>query len=329
MGYLVRSTLSIGAAALFAACGGAQQIGQTASPQVQGDVASPLPGRAVSHRASRPRPRYPQSGEPLLYVANDDPYSIDIFPLTSPNQQPIGSITNGLNYPWGLSLDANNSLYVANERDVCCADGTVTVYSYGSTIPSMTYSHVGRALYALADSAGHVFVSGQNRQHLGHVLEFNAGHKHEIAHQRLGSETDGIAEDGKGNLYVAYRAGGGFTSSSIAEFRSGLQHMRLLGMTIDQPQGLLVDRTGNIIVVESAADRIDVFPPGATTPSVTITIYGISNLAELAMQKSETTLWVSSLGGFVFSMPYPLTPSTVPTEYEQITGAPNGIAVSP
>jgi hypothetical protein len=72
-----------------------------------------------------------------------------------------------------------------------------------------------------------------------------------------------------------------------------------------------------------------VFPPGAKTPSVTVKISGIGNLAELAMQNSETTLWVSSLGGYVYSMPYPLTPSTVPTEYEQITGEPNGIAVTP
>jgi hypothetical protein len=100
-------------------------------------------------------------------------------------------------------------------------------------------------------------------------------------------------------------------------------------MKIDEPQGLLLDSAGNIIVVESVADRIDVFPPGATTPSVTVTISGIGHLAELAMQNSETTLWVSSEGGLVYSMPYPLTPSTVPTEYEQITGESNGIAVSP
>lgn len=87
--------------------------------------------------------------------------------------------------------------------------------------------------------------------------------------------------------------------------------------------------SGNIIVVESTQDRIDVFPPGATTPSVTVSIFGIHDLAELAMQDSETTLWVSSEGGYVYSMPYPLTPSTVPTEYEQISGGSNGIAVSP
>jgi DNA-binding beta-propeller fold protein YncE len=197
-----------------------------------------------------------------------------------------------------LSVDSNKSLYVANAAS---GNGSVTVYPYGSTTPSMTYSPMYRAFYALADSTGHVYVSGENDNGRGHVLEFNAGRNRVIAHQQLGSETDGIAEDGQGNLYVAYR----IRSGSIVEFGPGLTKKRHLGIRIDQPQGLLVDSAGNIIVVESAADRIDVFPPGATTPSVTVTVSASSNLAGLAMQNSETTLWVSSEGGSVYSMPYP------------------------
>jgi hypothetical protein len=207
MGNLVRFALCIGAAALFAGCGGSQQIGQTGSPQLQGDAAStPLPGDAVPHRASGQLSRYPQSSQPLLYVAADYyANAIDIFPLTGPNQQQIGSITNGVNGPWGLSVDSNNSLYVANG-----GNGTVTVYPYGSTSPSMTYSGIYGVLYAVADSTGHVFISGQN-----HLLEFKAGRNRVIAHTHLGLETDGMAEDGQGNLYVAYR---GKASGSIAEF---------------------------------------------------------------------------------------------------------------
>jgi hypothetical protein len=100
-------------------------------------------------------------------------------------------------------------------------------------------------------------------------------------------------------------------------------------MTVGQPQGLLVDRAGNIIVVESVADRIDVFPLGATTPSVSVTISGIGNLAELAMRNSETRLWVCSEGGYVYAMPYPLTSTTVPAEYEEISEESDGIAVTP
>jgi hypothetical protein len=302
---------------LLAGCGGSQQIGQTAFPQpLWGAAATPLPGGAVSHRASRQLSRYPRSSQPLLYVADFYGSAIDIFPLTGPNQQQIGSISDGVGSPWGLSLDANDSLYVAN-----AGNGTVTVYPYGSTSPSMTYSTSYRVLYAVVDSTGHVFVSGQNR-----LLEFKAGRNRVIAHKPLGYEEDGMAEDGQGNLHVAYR---GKDHGSIAEFGPGLTHKRHTGISIDQPQGLLVDHAGNVIVVESAADRIDVFPPGATTPSVTVTISGIGNLAELAMQNSETTLWVSSEGGYVYSMPYPLTPSTVPTEYEHIHGEANGIAVTP
>ena len=320
MGNLARIGLSVAAVALFAGCGGSQQIGQTAFPQLQQNVAStPLPGGTVWYPASRPLQRYPQSSQPLLYVGDDGQSAVDIFPLTGPNQQQIGTVSNGVDSPWGLSIDANKSLYVANSN-------TVTVYPYGSTIPSMTYSPIHRALYALADSAGHVFVSGSNKHGVGHVIEFNAGSNQVIAHVKLGSETDGMAEDGQGNLYVAYR---GKADGSIAEFGPGLTKKRHLGVRIWAPQGLLVDRAGNIIVVESTQDRIDVFPPGATTPSVTVSIFGIHDLAELAMQNNETTLWVCSEGGYVYSMPYPLTSSTVPTEYEQIGGGSNGIAVSP
>ena len=89
------------------------------------------------------------------------------------------------------------------------------------------------------------------------------------------------------------------------------------------------DSGGNIVVVESANDDIDVFPPGATTPSVTVTLSAADHLAQLAMQNSETMLWVSSEAGDVYSMPYQLTPSTVATEYESIAGGGNGIAVTP
>lgn len=326
MGYLGRLALIIGAAVLFAGCGGSQQVGQT-SLQLQGDAAStPLPGDRLSHNASRPLAYYPKRGNGLLYLSDYYGNAIDIFTLRRRNRRPIGSITDGVDGPWGLSVDSSKTLYVANAPQGRYGSGTVTVYPYGSTTPSMTYSPFYRPFYALADSTGHVFVTGENNHGIGHVLEFNAGHNRVIAHVQLGFETDGMAEDGQGNLYVAYR---GKHSGSIAEFGPGLTNKRHLGIRIDQPQGLLVDRGGNIIVVESADRRIDVFPPRAKTPSVTVTISGKDNLGELAMQNSETTLWVSSEGGNVYSMPYPLTSSTVPTVYERLKSESNGVAVTP
>jgi sugar lactone lactonase YvrE len=322
--------VTLAAGIVYAGCAGAQQIGQKAFPQqigqkafprLQEDVAStPLPG-AVSHRASRPLPGNALSGR-LLYVSGTGSNSVDIFPLTRPNQPQVGSISNGVSWPWGLSLDAHNSLYVADP-----GNKSVTVYPNGSSTPSMTYlAGPPRPLYALADSAGHVYASGQNKSY-GRILEYNAGSDVPIARARVGLEADGMAADAQGNLYVAYRDAK--HQGSIAEFGPGLTNRRNLGMTINQPQGLLVDSHGNIVVVESADDDIKVFTPGMKTPSVTLNITGVGNLAQLAMRNSETTLWVSSEGGYVYSMPYPLTPSTVATEYDNIPTLSNGIAVTP
>jgi hypothetical protein len=81
--------VTLAAGIVYAGCGGPQQIGQKAFPQqigqkafprLQEDMAStPLPGGAVSHRASRPLPRNALSG-PLLYVGDDGNNSVDIFP---------------------------------------------------------------------------------------------------------------------------------------------------------------------------------------------------------------------------------------------------------
>lgn len=318
-------TIAIGVA--YAGCGGPQQMGQRAFTQPQADAAStPLPNRAVSHRAPKSFPRALTSGQPLLYISDDDSNATDIFPLTGPNQGQLGSISTDMSYPWALSVDSNNSLYVANS-----GNGTVTVYPYGSSTPSMTYSKaLSRPLYALADSVGHVYVSGINGHPRHNLVEYNAGTNVPIAHRRLAEEADGMALDAQGNLYVAYRLKRTVFAATIAEFGPGLTHKRVLGMTIDQPQGLLVDSSGNIVVVQSASDNIEVFPPGATTPSVTVNFAtGSSNLAQLAWQNNQTTLWVSTEGGTVYSMPYPLTPSTVPTEYESDAVGSNGIAVTP
>lgn len=83
-----RFALTIGAAAaLLAGCGESQQqIGQIAPQQLQADVAStPLPGGALSQRASRPLARYPRRSDALLYLADDSSGAVDIFPLKKPN----------------------------------------------------------------------------------------------------------------------------------------------------------------------------------------------------------------------------------------------------
>jgi hypothetical protein len=318
-----------GLAFVFVAAIGLACVGCASSPQVSPiDAASlpedvvastPLPGYDGPRLPARPLGFNPLSEYGLLYLGGGD--AVDAFPLTGPNQKPVGSITDGINYEWGFGIDDKNTLYVAN-----AGDSTVTVYPYGSSSPSMKYSTAQQLpLYALPDSVGHVFVSGR-AEGQGTVTEYAIGNNAPIAQAKVGYEADGLAEDGQGDLFVAYRE---HRRASIAEFGPGLKDKRqALGAVLDQPQGLLVDRAGNIVVVESQAKRIDVFPPGASRPSVSLTISGIGNLAELAMQDHESTLWVSSEEGYVYSMPYPLTASTIPTQYDVVGSNGNGVAVT-
>ncbi|HEY6325973.1 MAG TPA: hypothetical protein VIW73_05585 [Candidatus Cybelea sp.] len=317
---------TIASAIAYASCGGLQQ------------ASTPLPGGAVSQRASKPPPRDARSGQPELYVScfylcRPSQGIVYIYPLAGPNQPKIGSISKGVDVPSGLSVDSHNSLYVANS-----GNGTVTVYPNGSKRPSMTYSKgVHVPLFPLADSAGHVFVSGRSvfrfgPQSRGYVFEYNAGANVPIAHARIGLEADGIAEDGQGNLYVAYRYNM-HNGGSIAEFGPALSNKRLLGIKLlHAPAGLLVDSAGNIVVAESGYFSIDVFPPGAKTPTVRVSV-PTDKPGQLAMQNDATTLWVSAeksdYGAYVYYMPYPLTSSTIPAQYESFYGDAQGIAVSP
>lgn len=311
-------------AVLLGGCGGSHQ------------TPTPLPDSATSDRAPQPL-LHPAKPRPRLYIGDDYNGSgehnnaVDIFPLTKlGHQQRRGSISNGVDGPWGLSVDDNDTLYVANGRPIY-SNRTVTVYPYGAKSPSMTYSAgLHQPLYAVSDSAGHVFVADRKPgfTSTGYVVEYNAGKNAPIKTVQLGIEADGMALDSKSNLYVAYRRNAYNQNGTIAEFAPGLQNKRLLGMKIQAPQGLLVDHSGNVLVVETSANRIDVFPPGAKVPSVTVYFPQGVGGAALAMRNSETTLWASVYEGYVFSMPYPLTRHTKPTLFQSDPAFSNGIAVT-
>lgn len=309
----------------LAGCGGSQPItlNNASTLQQAAAAATPLPNAELMRRPPNPSFLRPTtSGTGALYLGADN--NVDIFLLSGPNGQEIGSISSGISEPWGLNLDGSNSLYVANS-----GNGTVTVYPNGATTPSITYAHgVPRPLYALPDRNGNVYVSGvDDVPHAGSLFEYGAATGQIIAHRRLGSETDGMAQDAKGHLYVAFRRWKRY-GASIAELGPHLKRKRDLNLAVVDPQGLLVDNSGNLVVVESTLDDILVFPPGSTTPSVTINIPNIGHLAQLAFDRAQTTLWVSSESGYVYSMPYPLTAGTIPTEYESVSMTSNGVAIA-
>jgi DNA-binding beta-propeller fold protein YncE len=298
-------------AIFIAGCAGSQSLtgGQTVSlgeldhtrPLAQ---ATGLPARPNKHAGagwfsttSRLRHGFPPAAQ-NLYVANQSNNEIDIYLEAGRFTTRVGEIAAGIDGPYGLYVDREHALYVANQKN-----NTVTKYPYGATSPSLTYSaKLSRPLYPLVDRRGDLFVSNANN---GTVVEYLAGtttSAYQII-QTAGRGADGMDFDQHGNLYVACRNGAGL--GSIEEFSQGSTQGTVLGMTLNQPQGVIVDTNGNILAVETGPTRrVDVFAPGAQTPSLQEDTTHIGT--QLALAKSQVEIFLSTLSGIVYVAPFPL-----------------------
>lgn len=269
----------------------------------------------------------PRVGTPYLYIADEYGSQIDIFPSDGRDHAQVGTITAGVELPYGIWFDRRSqSLYVANQENY-----TVTAYPYGSSQPSVTYSQdLNRPLFPIVDRHGDLYVSNAND---GTVVEYLAGStKAHAVLQTPGVEADGLAFDRHGDLYVAYRtcpSGDG----SIEEFAPGSTHGQVLGMSLSDPQGLVVDSSGNIVVDETgtASERvelIEVFPPGATTPSMQVQMPGQDLPIELALDCNEKHLYVASLfKGAALAATYPLASQRLFLK-EQVSAVVQGVTIT-
>lgn len=247
-----------------------------------------------------------RNGQPLAYVA--DANEVLVFPESGedPNAAPIGCIDDGIYEPYGLYVDGRRNLYVVNR-----AEGTVTVYKPGSVKMAATYlEDLSQPLYAVVDAQGDLWVSNSGG---GTVVEYGAGTivvKQVL--QTAGSEADGLDFDAQGNLYVAFRTN---YSGGIEKFAPGSTQGQVLGMQLQQPQGLIVASSGDILVVETGkANRIDLFRPGKSTPKLEIGVPQGQTLTQLAITEKENQLFVSSSSpsaGIVYVTDYPLHDDSV------------------
>lgn len=315
------------------ACGGSGTVSPSAGGQAGAAEARSMQG---AHPSESPAPaiyRGPKrhgwmsaaakSGGVIYVAANS---SVLIFPQRGRNPQPSGEITEGIDGAYGLCIDGDGDLYVANQ-----SNNTVTRYARGSTSASIVYSQgLNRPLYPIVDGNGNLFVSNAGN---GTVVEYLAGStsSHEVL-QTPGYEADGMDFDRQGNLYVAYRET--YSQGSIEKFAPGSTQGQVIGMSLNSPQGVQISGEGTILVVETAGtNRIDVFPPGYTLPAFDVPVP--QTPTQLALTSNEHRIFVSSFSmGMIYLSPYPLlNPNGSPNvlhEKLQVTGSGpvQGIALS-
>jgi hypothetical protein len=265
---------------------------------------------------------------PVVYAAVEGDNEVLIYPEVGTNQAPIGKITNGISAPWGLWVDKNGNLYVAN------SSGKVTVYPPGSVDPSATYSKdLYRPLYVIADQAGDVFAGNGNGTKGGTLVEFLAGSSsvHEVL-KTPGTEVDGMDFDQQGNLYVAYRGGMKRDGlGSVEKFAPGSTQGEIIGMKVHQPQGLIVDNEGNVLVAETSQRwrAIALFRPGKTRPTLRLKLPTGSDPTQIAITADESELFAGSFqNNDLYVTPYPLTKASAWTALDQIPNQLEGVALS-
>jgi hypothetical protein len=213
---------------------------------------------------------------------------VKIFPESGFNPAQIGAITEGISNSYGLFVDENRDLFVANLA-------TIAAYHPGGLSPYIVYKDRARPMYVVKDHDGRVYAANGD----GTITEYPPRQtRPDRTIHTPGVEADGINLDDSGNLYVAYRDSSGM--GSVEKFRPNSRRGRILGMQLDQPQGLQLDHLGNILVVDTGKDVVDIFPPGSQTPSQVVAAgFGVT---QVVLREAGNNMYVSDWNNGIVSI---------------------------
>lgn len=204
---------------------------------------------------------------PLVFVANTS-NEVQIYPANNlkKNPKPTATITDAVGCPSGLAMDRQGTLYVANDCAGDYSSYSITEYPKGQTAHSLSITDGIRYPAGLAvDNSLTLYVS--NVWGNGNISEYAAGAtspSRVISGQGITAPW-GLTLDTKQNLYVA-----DYVTDQIFKIPKGTSNANPLNLQgLKRPIGVAFDSLGNLWVADLKG-FVNVYPPGKTSPSETI-----------------------------------------------------------
>ena len=236
-------------------------------------------GTVSSHRAQSSgwiAPDAKKKKKALIYWGSYDASTIDVFSAKGTNPPEKGQITTGLSNPERLFVDKSLSVYATN-----LGNNTITAYKRGAATPFLTISDgVNTPTGLTVDAAGTVYCANVGNDT---ITEYPKGQT--APSLTIPTFAEYLAVDAQDNLYAS-------GASAVYEFAPGSTTGKNLNLNIGSPGALEVDKSGNVIVIDEAANSIDVFPAGQTQSSKKVSVTAGSAFA-LTLNKSEAALYVT------------------------------------
>ena len=279
-------------------------------------------------------PKYPgqRLGAILLYDNSATPVQVATVYLsgmgtgpmvTFPSNTTINTLGGGFQFPYGVALDGNGDVFVADMRNNlvkeipagCASSSCVTTLGGGFGEPD------GVAV----DGAGNVYVADHDHNF---VKEMPRGCASSSCVSTLGGiyNPTGIAVDGAGNVYVTDN-GEGF----VKEMPSGCASsscMTTLGGGFIEPSGVAVDGAGNVYIADYANNRVKEMPSGCASSSCVSTLGGGFHEPSGVAVDGAGNVYVADMGNsLVKEMPSGCASSSCVTTLGGVFSQPFGVAV--
>ena len=234
-----------------------------------------------------------------LYIADYGNGQIVILRHLKPHR----TITDGINGPQDVTLDASGNLYAVNTTG-----DNIAEYAPGASQPAFVYNAgMTFPVTVAVDRSGHVYEVDQETRHGSSLVNEYAQESNTVMYScPVTGKVVGVALDPAENVFISYITADG--GGRIAEYEGGIAAgciPVLQGVHIDAPGGLVVDDNDNIVLSDQLARQVEIIPPPYRKVARKIDAR-FEDPYHISINQANTKIYVSdALKNKVFILDYP------------------------